>query len=143
AINQAGPRDRETGFPLGGEAIFLNNLELRFPPVLLPVIRERVSAVLFHDAGNVFTSSSDLFRNLFRFSQKSQSDCLLLTLTARCDFNYTSHAVGAGLRYKTPIGPVRVDFGYNLNPPTFPVRQEGRSETLKHFNFFFSIGQTF
>ena len=25
-----------------------------------------------------------------------------------------------GVRYKTPIGPLRVDFGYNLNPPYFP-----------------------
>jgi hypothetical protein len=39
-----------------------------------------------------------------------------------------------------------VDFGYNLNPPTFAVRSpapQARTETLKRFNFFFSIGQTF
>jgi outer membrane translocation and assembly module TamA len=64
-------------------------------------------------------------------------------VNARCEFNYISHAVGAGLRYRTPIGPVRVDFGYNLNPPTFPVRRETRSDTLNRFNFYFSIGQTF
>jgi len=38
---------------------------------------------------------------------------------------------------------VRVDLGYNLNPPVFPVNQENRFETLKRFNFYFSIGQTF
>jgi outer membrane protein assembly factor BamA len=60
-----------------------------------------------------------------------------------------SHAVGAGLRYRTPIGPVRVDFGYNLNPPFFPVRvfsdtgKPPHFERLSHFAFIFSIGQTF
>lgn len=143
AINQAGPRDRQTGFPIGGDAIFLNSMELRFPPMALPWVGENVSAVIFHDAGNVFSTAGDLFGNLFRFSQKSKRQCQLLTLTAACDLDYTSHAIGAGLRYKTPIGPVRFDIGYNLNPPTFPVRAEGRSETLKRLNFFFSIGQTF
>ncbi|MGH9601511.1 MAG: BamA/OMP85 family outer membrane protein, partial [Terriglobales bacterium] len=143
AINQAGPRDRQTGFPLGGDAMFLNNLELRFPPMALPWVGENVSAVIFHDAGNVFSTAGDLFGNLFRFSQKSKRQCQLLTLMANCDLDYTSHAIGGGLRYKTPIGPVRFDVGYNLNPPTFPVRAEGRSETLRRLNFFFSIGQTF
>jgi outer membrane translocation and assembly module TamA len=143
AINQAGPRDHQTGFPVGGSAIFLNNLELRFPAVTLPLLEENVSAVIFHDAGNVFSTAGDLFGNLFRFSQKSERDCRLVTLNSRCDLDYTSHAIGAGLRYKTPIGPVRFDVGYNLNPPIFPVRAEGRSETLHRLNFYFSIGQTF
>ncbi len=143
AINQAGPRDRQTGFPLGGNAIFLNNLELRFPTVTLPLLEENVSAVLFHDAGNVFSSARNLFGNLFRSSQKSERNCRLLALNARCDLDYTSHAIGGGLRYKTPIGPVRFDVGYNLNSPVFPVRSEGRSESLQRLNFFFSIGQTF
>lgn len=143
AINQAGPRDRQTGFPIGGDAIFLNNFELRFPTVALPLVGENVSAVIFHDAGNVFSTAANLFGNLFRFSQKSKRQCQLITLLAACDLDYTSHAIGAGVRYKTPIGPLRFDIGYNLNPPTFPVRAEGRSEGLKHLNFFFSIGQTF
>ena len=29
------------------------------------------------------------------------------------------HAVGFGIRYKTPVGPVRVDLAYSINPPTF------------------------
>ncbi|MGH9651565.1 MAG: BamA/TamA family outer membrane protein, partial [Terriglobales bacterium] len=143
AINQAGPRDRETGFPVGGQALFLNNVELRLPTVTMPYLRENVGFVLFHDAGNVFESARDLFRGLPRFTQPDRGQCRLLSLTARCDLNYLSHAFGGGLRYQTPIGPVRVDFGYNLNPPTFPIRSEGRSETLRHFNLFFSIGQTF
>jgi outer membrane protein assembly factor BamA len=60
--------------------------------------------------------------------------------------------VGVGLRYKTPIGPLRFDFGYNLNPTAYLQEIPGQSTTttpnletqrLKHFNFFFSIGQPF
>jgi len=81
-------------------------------------------------------------------------------------YDYTSHAVGLGLRYKTPIGPLRFDFGYNLNPPAFPsceptpsVVGQGSSsycsqnsnksllyfvpQHASHFNVYFSIGQSF
>jgi outer membrane protein insertion porin family len=57
------------------------------------------------------------------------------------------------VRYKTPVGPVRFDFGYNLNPPAFPSQKtttvNGAQVTVfdpqhaSHFNVFFSIGQTF
>jgi len=142
ALNQAGPRDLETGFPLGGNAMFLNQVELRFEPLQLPFIGENLSPVLFHDMGNVFTSAGKIFPSLVKVSQNSKESCEQVPSTS-CDFNYVSHAVGLGLRYRTPIGPVRVDLGYNLNPPVFPVNQENRFETLKRFNFYFSIGQTF
>jgi outer membrane protein assembly factor BamA len=59
-----------------------------------------------------------------------------------------SHAIGTGLRYGTPIGPVRFDLGYNLNPPYFPVRvstfgHPAHADRLGHWNFVFSIGETF
>jgi outer membrane protein assembly factor BamA len=70
-----------------------------------------------------------------------------------CNFNYWSHAVGIGARYRTPIGPIRVDLSYNLDPPSFPEVYDYQSSTsnvpqptvgqANHFNFFFSIGQTF
>ena len=147
AINQAGPRDPCTGAPLGGGAVFINNLEMRTPPVLLPFVEDNLSLVLFHDAGNVFATPRDILKGL-RFTQDKQG-CQSLSQTAVCNFNYLSHAVGAGVRYRTPIGPLRVDFGYNLNPPVFPVLQGDQQnsqphvETARHFNFFFSIGQTF
>jgi outer membrane protein assembly complex protein YaeT len=143
AINQAGPRDLQTGFPLGGDGLFVNQIELRFPPLSLPLVNDNLSTVLFHDVGNVFAAAGDVFPSLFRVSQRNRQQCQTGTGTAPCDFNYASHDVGGGLRYRTPIGPVRVDFGYNLNPPTFPIRRVATFETLKHFNFFFSIGQTF
>ncbi len=148
AINQAGPRDPQTGTPVGGNAMFVNNLELRLPPATLPFLRQNLSFVIFHDMGNVFDEGSDMMNNLLRFKQKDRSNCYSLNPNSLCDFNYVSQAVGAGVRYHTPIGPIRVDIGYNLNPPVFPVRQGTATapphiETVKRFNFFFSIGQTF
>ena len=146
-INQAGPRDLTSGFPLGGEAMFINNLELRTPPLPLPKVGNNLSAVVFHDMGNVFTTPSAMASNFFRYNQKDRNSCLSPTTTV-CNFDYVSHAVGAGIRYRTPIGPISFDVGYNLNPPAFPITAptDGtlpRSEVLHHFNFFFNIGQTF
>lgn len=143
AINQAGPRDPDTGFPIGGDGLFVNSVELRLPPVTLPWVGDNVSLVFFHDMGNVFTSGSDIFPSLVRWSQPNRDTCRLLTVATTCNFNYNSNAIGGGIRYKTLIGPVRFDFGYNLNPPLFPVRDQSRSEVLNHFNFYFSVGQTF
>jgi len=157
AINQAGPRDPGTGEPVGGNAMLVNNLELRTPPVLLPYLGDNLSFVFFHDAGNVFATTNDAFHSVLHWTQPSRRACLSLTAAstlqesaAKCNFNYISQALGAGIRYRTPIGPVRLDFGYNLNPPTFPVFPVAangfipfRFETLSRFNFFFSIGQTF
>ena len=146
AINQGGPRDATTGFPLGGDGLFLNNLELRTPPIALPYIGDNLSAVIFHDAGNVFNSPGDIFPSLGHWTQPHKETCDPQS-TQPCDFNYISQAIGLGVRYRTPIGPVRVDFGYNLTPTYFPVRDDPvRGPYLDHtgrFNFFFSIGQTF
>jgi len=146
AINQAGPRDLYSGAPLGGNAMFVNNMELRLPPAPLPYVKDNLSFVLFHDIGNAFGTANQMWKNLMRFNQRDQQSCRTLPATS-CDFSYMSQAVGTGLRYRTPIGPVRMDLGYNLNPPVFPVNQPSRSaaysEQVRHFNYFFSIGQTF
>jgi outer membrane protein assembly factor BamA len=155
AINQAGPRDPDSGYPLGGDALFVNNLELRLPPTPLPFLEDSLSFVIFHDIGNAFGTANEMWKNLLRFNQREQNCRNLSTLSTvpACDFSYMSQAVGTGVRYHTPIGPVRVDFGYNLNPPVFPVKDPCAGltdctaiphvEEVKHFNFFFSIGQTF
>ncbi|HZQ93076.1 MAG TPA: POTRA domain-containing protein [Terriglobales bacterium] len=143
ALNQAGPRDPGTGAPLGGGGLLLNSVELRLPPPTLPFLENNLSFVIFEDAGNVFNDPGDIPHSVFRLQQPNRSQCETLDPNANCSFNYLSHAVGLGVRYKTPIGPLRFDFGYNLNPPTFPERQGSLIKTLSHFNFYFSIGQSF
>jgi outer membrane protein insertion porin family len=151
-LNQAGPRDPTTGFPLGGSAVFVNNLELRMPPVNLPYLGDNVSFAIFHDAGNVFSTGHDMVRSFGHWRQSHPERCLQAATATQCDYDYISQAVGIGVRYKTPIGPVRFDFGYNLNPPAFPSNQldsNGIStgvfvpQHASHFNVYFSIGQTF
>jgi outer membrane protein assembly complex protein YaeT len=143
ALNEAGPRDQETGFQLGGEAMFINSFELRFPPIPLPFVGKDLSPVIFHDMGNVYDNPSGVFPSLFRWSQPDKRLCNVLLPNEPCSFNYNSQAVGGGIRYRTPIGPVRFDVGYSLNPPTFPIRSLNRSEVLHNVNFYFSVGQTF
>ncbi|HVW11143.1 MAG TPA: BamA/TamA family outer membrane protein [Bryobacteraceae bacterium] len=158
AFNEAGPRDtgapltpggpssQATGFPLGGNALFTNQIELRFP-----LIGENIQGVFFHDMGNVFSTLGNMS---LRFHQRDLQD-----------FDYTVHAVGFGLRYRTPVGPVRVDLAYALNPPSFKGFNGTPQQLLQcdpndpatatksfcqvtqqntgHFQFFLSIGQTF
>jgi len=169
-LNQAGPRDPSSGFPVGGTALFVNNFELRFPPVTLPYLGEGFGFAIFDDMGNVFTAAHDMLKGLLRWHQPNPAQCLQFTTVQagsvvtvpgpynscvssfnNSGYDYTSHALGVGLRYKTPIGPLRFDFGYNLNPtaylsgytsstsPTTPFVPQ----RLRHFNLFFSIGQPF
>jgi outer membrane protein insertion porin family len=144
-LNGAGPRDAATGSPLGGNALFLNSIELRLPPPTLPFLENNLGFVIFEDAGNVLAQPGDLFRSIGRIAQPHKDQCRLAATdpTAKCDFNYLSHAIGAGIRYKTPIGPVRVDVGYNLNPTLFPRQDLTDFRTINRLNFYFSIGQTF
>ena len=153
-LNQAGPRDPITGFPVGGSALFLNNVELRLPPTTLPYFQDNISFAIFEDAGNIFTDGRSMLDNLLRWRQKDPQLCLQQSTATQCDYSYISHAVGLGVHYKTPIGPVRFDFGYNLNPPAFPSTQTVTNSTgqtvstfvpqhASHFNVYFSIGQSF
>ena len=164
SINAAGPRDPETGYPIGGAGALINSTELRLPPPTLPWFANTLSFVLFHDMGNVFTNASDAWASILRTRQPNRDTCknpVILPsntpsnstgLEGPCSFNYFSHAVGVGLRYHTPAGPIRLDFSYNLNTPIYPVfynyslSQPGSDPHVgeaSHFNFFFSLGQTF
>jgi outer membrane protein insertion porin family len=148
-INNAGPRDLQTGFPVGGNAVFINSTELRLPAPTLPFVGDSVNFVLFHDMGNAFAHVSDMFPSFTHFHQPDQSTCATVSSAfGTCNFNYFSHAIGAGARYKTAVGPIRVDFSYNLNPPVYPVIYDFNGAApyegqVGHFNFFFSIGQAF
>jgi len=162
-LNQAGPRDPDSGFPLGGTALFVNNSELRFPQTSLPFLGEGFGFAIFHDMGNVFTAPHDMLKGLLRWHQADPGLCLSGgTTNPQCytnfnnsGYDYTSHAVGVGVRYKTPIGPLRFDFGYNLNPTNYfqsvtttdsttgQTTSVTETQRLRHFNVFFSIGQPF
>lgn len=136
--NQAGPRDLKTGFPLGGKGLLINSLELRFP-----LLGENIGGVFFHDAGNVY---SNLNKISFRFRQRDLTD-----------FDYMVHAFGFGVRYRTPIGPVRFDLAYSANAPRFIGFKGTREQLLDpaltgvqsveqqigHIQFHFSLGQIF
>jgi outer membrane protein assembly complex protein YaeT len=144
--NQAGPRDPTTGFPIGGNALLFHSTELRFP-----FIGSNINGVLFHDIGNIYSDVSSIS---FRFHQKDLND-----------FNYAVHAAGFGIRYRTPLGPVRLDLAYSINPPKYfgfqgtyaellnagvnpcasapGVPSKCVQQSVSHFQFFFSIGQAF
>jgi outer membrane protein assembly complex protein YaeT len=166
--NAAGPRDPETGYPIGGAGALDNSTELRLPPPTLPWLGNTVSFVLFHDMGNVFTNAGDAWASALRSRQPDRDACKVLPATTpppppsgpttstgqqgQCNFNYFSHALGTGLRYHTPAGPIRFDFSYNLNTPIYPViynysltnpTSQIHVGEATHFNFFFSLGQTF
>jgi len=151
-INAAGPRDLQTGFPVGGTGVFVNSTELRMPPSAIPLFTENVSLVVFHDMGNVFTNARDIWPSFINYRQPDVSTCTVVTgvTEGTCNFNFFSHDIGTGVRYKTPIGPLRLDISYNLNPPLYPVLLQYDNNNSPpyvgragHFNFFFSIGQSF
>lgn len=171
STNAAGPRDPQTGYPIGGAGAFVNSIELRLPPPTLPYFGNTVSFVLFHDMGNIFHNSSDIWPSLLRVHQPDKENCEMpqpqvpkdqggpldpggptysTGPAGTCSFNYFSHTPGLGVRYHTPVGPIRFDFSYNLNPPIYPVTYDYGDPSLSphvgeasHFNFFFSLGQTF
>ncbi len=92
--------------PTGGRQLFIFNSEGRFP---IP-LKKGLSGVVFYDGGNVY--------NHIGFSGF---------------FSGYSNTVGLGLRYQTPVGPVRIDIGHNLNPVP----------GLKSTQIFVSLGQAF
>jgi outer membrane protein assembly factor BamA len=102
----------EAGPERGGNTLGIVNVEYRFP---MPVLRLKdLGGAFFYDGGNAFQTLAPAALN-----------------------NYTNSA-GAGLRYNTPLGPVRFDVGINLHPR---IRPDGRREG--RVQFFFTLGNMF
>ena len=103
---QTSPNCPQIDVPSGGNQLLVINAEARIPVPL----KKGLSLVPFYDGGNVFPRIGfHDFSSLY------------------------ANNIGAGLRYATPVGPIRFDFGYNLNPVP------GVSST----QYFISIGQAF
>jgi outer membrane protein assembly complex protein YaeT len=109
ALDQLGaPKTiNKNGVPIGGNALVLVNAESRVP------VRGGFGVVGFFDTGNVFEHTTDVNLGELR------------------------SAVGFGLRYRSPIGPIRFDLGFKLRPRTIA----GRREDLTAFHI--SLGQAF
>jgi len=98
----------QSGFPTGGNGVIVLSAELRVT-TLSPL-----QVVGFLDAGNVFLRAEDL------------------------DFTDLRPAAGAGLRYRSPVGPLRFDLGFNLDRRELvPGKLERRTV------FHISLGQAF
>src|SRR6266851_3005421 len=157
ALNQAGPRDSVSGFPVGGQALLVLNQEFRFP-MRLPFIGSALSGALFYDGGNVYSRLSRV--TLRPYPPKP----VFFPNSTQCEFNctnelnYFAHTVGLGFRYATPVGPIRIDLGYQINRPQFvtPICPSGaalvdcqkglfgfQATRLPGFQIFFNLGSTF
>jgi outer membrane protein assembly factor BamA len=92
--------------PVGGNELVIFNSEGRFP---IP-LRKGLGGAIFYDGGNVYDRIG--FKHFFS------------------DY---SNTIGFGLRYDTPVGPIRIDIGRNLSPlPGFQATQ-----------YFITLGQSF
>jgi outer membrane protein insertion porin family len=97
----------QNGFPIGGNGMVIFNAELRAP------VRGAIGVVAFIDSGNVFANASDIALTEHR------------------------SAVGFGIRYKSPVGPIRVDLGFKVHREIVA----GSREALTALNI--SLGQAF
>jgi outer membrane protein assembly complex protein YaeT len=100
-----------SGLPIGGHSLIELSSELRFP------VFGRVGMVAFADAGQVATAAWEFKTRGLRYD------------------------VGPGLRYLSPVGPLRVDLAYQVNPiPGLLVNGEPEP---RRWRVHFSIGQAF
>lgn len=107
AERDLGPHDHDHS--IGGEFFTVFNVEYTFP------VWGEILGAAFFDAGNLLPNSNDPFARV----------------TAGLDD--MRYAVGLGLRYKLPIGPVRLDYGFN------PDRRSGEDVGAFHFSFGFAF----
>jgi outer membrane protein insertion porin family len=158
ALNQAGPRDSITGFPVGGQALIILNQELRFP-LKVPFVGKGLGGTLFYDGGNSFSQLTHVtlrwlpptptFKPAYPGQIPGRFNPTLCVYNCTNELNYFSHTVGFGLRYATPVGPIRVDLGYELNRSVFVIPCPNSSvfcqqgTRLPRLQVFFNLGSSF
>lgn len=108
---EVSPLGAESGLPVGGNSLLSFSSELR------AIVRGPFGAVLFIDGGNVWPEEWSIDPSDLRY------------------------AVGAGLRYQTAVGPIRFDFGKQLNPIDGLI--VNGVEQNRPWRIHFSIGQAF
>ncbi|HYE75754.1 MAG TPA: BamA/TamA family outer membrane protein, partial [Blastocatellia bacterium] len=102
--------------PIGGNALVAVNAEIR------RTIYRQISLVGFYDGGNVFRRISDI------------------------NFKNFSHTIGTGVRFKTPLGPFRLDLGYLASDPfngSGLTLQQQSQIRIPRFQIHLSFGQAF
>ena len=104
----AGPIYPGTNTPSGGNALIVASTEIRIP------LFRFLHLAGFYDTGNVFRTISDI------------------------GFGGFSHTLGGGLRIKTPFGPLRADYGYNLN-----LSRNLQQQGLTRGHLFITVGPPF
>jgi len=125
--NSLGPTtvlNQETGdfAPAGGQVLLITNAELRFPIPLLS--RINITGAAFFDGGNVWENARAIHMTDFELV-KSKSD---VDVT---DYRY---GTGIGIRYNTPVGAIRLDYG-------IPLKVD--ETTSDKGQFHLSLGQIF
>ena len=103
----------DNGHPIGGLSSFEAMLEVRVP------VTTNIGGVVFFDGGNVWPERLDF------------------------DFSDMKYDIGAGIRYRTPVGPLRFDFGYQLTKIDGLIIGGDPKNNDRRWRVHFSVGQAF
>jgi outer membrane protein insertion porin family len=103
---KVGPRDIPTSEPIGGDSTLIGNAEITFP-----IYEKVLKGAVFYDIGNVWERMQDF--------------------VVGGDYK---QGAGVGVRVKTPIGPIKVDWGYPLNK---------NHDDKRNGEFYFSVSHGF
>tara|TARA_B100000683_G_scaffold217591_1_gene213627 strand:+ start:483 stop:3299 length:2817 start_codon:yes stop_codon:yes gene_type:complete len=128
------PDDALVDFNMGGNKQFISNNEIEFPILTQVGIR----GVLFYDMGNTFAAGE----NFFYWGQEPHEANKNAVFDPIRDLPYGLYrAAGVGIRWFSPIGPLRFEWGFPLTPR--PVGTRGFVAGDRPVLFEFNIGNSF